>query len=460
MTGKFKAAVCLHGVILVALAILLAFADALPVGTDSTKIGAQQTFQGNSRYDQNPRHLRSHKHTLDEEERVNIPVISKLADKISKKPKSQEEVFKLFTKMQLVNEKANLFENPQFLKWTSAVTKGYKDSQAADMAITLTLSRQLGDDALAKMIIEAKTVSSTENVAVRLEEAQIKNWLSKKETAYSVLRTLKIEENGHMLLWNPLLETWVSYVKMTRENPYKLLLSKMRARYSDEIIASLIVSAKRDVLESTIAQKLEDVLLDSWMPQSADAIFKLLKLDSRGRDLFHSPRLSTWASYVTRMEGKQADEQMYKVLRATYGDDELAMMLAASKQSALGDVAKRLEGVQHKVGLNEGKTAKRFFTTLKLNTQGDKLFESPAFYSWVDYVTKLSPKNADELMLSTLKTSYKDDVILAKMFLAAKESSFTKAIAEKLEQAQMADWLRNEKSADDVFKLLKLDDGM
>ncbi|KAE9282480.1 hypothetical protein PF008_g27632, partial [Phytophthora fragariae] len=128
MTGKFKAAVCLHGVILVALAILLAFADALPVGTDSTKIGAQQTFQGNSRYDQNPRHLRSHKHTLDEEERVNIPVISKLADKISKKPKSQEEVFKLFTKMQLVNEKANLFENPQFLKWTSAVTKGYKDS--------------------------------------------------------------------------------------------------------------------------------------------------------------------------------------------------------------------------------------------------------------------------------------------------------------------------------------------
>ncbi|KAE8971333.1 hypothetical protein PR003_g26902 [Phytophthora rubi] len=247
---------------------------------------------------------------------------------------------------------------------------------------------------------------------------------------------------------------------MTRENPYKLLLSKMRARYSDEIIASLIVSAKRDVLESTIAQKVEDVLLDSWMPQSADAILKLLKLDSRGRNLFHSPGLSTWVSYVTKIEGKQADEQMYKVLRTTYGDDELAMMLAASKQSALGDVAKRLEGVQHKVGLNEGKTAKRFFTTLKLNTQGDKLLESPAFYSWVDYVTKLSPKNADELMLSTLKTSYKDDVILAKMFLAAKESSFTKAIAEKLEQAQMADWLRNEKSADDVFKLLKLDDGM
>lgn len=61
-------------------------------------------------------------------------------------------------------------------------------------------------------------------------------------------------------------------------------------------------------------------------------------------------------------------------------------------------------------------------------------------------------------MLSTLKMSYKDDAVLAKMFAAAKESSSTKAIAGKLEQAQMTDWLRNEKSADDVFKLLKLND--
>ncbi|KAE9064907.1 hypothetical protein PF007_g29031, partial [Phytophthora fragariae] len=344
----------------------------------------QQGFHDNSHYDQNTRHLKARKHTLDDEERGNIPVISKLADKISKKPKSQEEVFKLFTKMQLVNEKANLFENPQFLKWTSAVTKGYKDSQAADMAIALTLAGQRGG---------------------------------------------------------------VSYVKKIEENPYKLLLSKMRARDSDDIVATYIWSAKRDVLGSTIAQKVEDVLLDSWMPQSADEVFKLLKLNTGGSNLFNYPRLSSWVSYVTKLEGKQADEQMYTVLRAAYGDDELATILAASKQFALGDVAKRLEEVQHKVGLIEGKTAQRFFTNLKLNTQGDKLFESPALHSWVDYVTKLSPKNADELMLSTLKAGYKDDVILAKMFLAAKESSFTKAIAEKLEQAQMADWLRNEKSA-------------
>ncbi|KAE9161134.1 hypothetical protein PF004_g30937, partial [Phytophthora fragariae] len=464
MTGKLNAIVRLYRVILATLAILLTFADALPVATDSKiSVDSHHACDAQSRYDQTTRHLRAHKHTLDDEERafdVNIPVISKLAEKMSKKPKRQEEVFQLFSKMQLVHEKSNLFENPQFLKWTSAVTKGYKDSQAADMAIALTLSRQHGDDALAKMVVEAKKVSITENLAVRLEEAQIKNWLRKKETADYVLRALKIEKNGYISLRSPLLDTWVSYAKMVEENPYKILISKMRARDSDDIIAGLIGSAKREVVGTNIVHKVEDVLLESWMPKTAEDILKLLKLDSRGRNPFQFPGLSTWASYVTKMEGKQADEQMYKVLRTAYGDDELAMMLVESKQYVMGSLARRLEEVQQKVWVGEGKTANRVFTTLELNTQGDKLFESPALHSWVDYVTKLSPKHADELMLSTLKTSYKDDAVLAKMFLAAKESSFTKAIAEKLEQAQMADWLRNEKSADDVFKLLKLDDGM
>ncbi|KAE8971297.1 hypothetical protein PR002_g26872 [Phytophthora rubi] len=417
--------------------------------------------------------------------------------------------------MKLPTEKAKLLESPQFQKWTSAVLQGYNtNSEAADMAIASTLASQYGDKALAKMIVAAKQVPSTENMAARLKGAQMKNWLSKEETADDVLQTLKIEKNDYISLRNPLLETWVSYVKKIEEDPYKLLLSKMRAHDSDAKIAGWIGTAKQDAV--LIAKKLENTLVDSWMPQTADDIFKLLKLDSRGRDLFHSPRLSTWASYVTKMEGKQADEQMYSVLRATYGDDELATMLAASKQSALGDFAKRLEEVQHKVGLIEGKTAKEFFTTLKLNTQGDKLFESPAFYSWVDYVTKLSPKNADELMLSTLKTSYKDDVILSaddvfkllkldddvdnllnnrllsnwvtyvqklnenpyaillgklktlkfthtddklvEMIMRAKRDTSTSSIAGKLEAAQLEKWLNEKKTAVDVFKLLKLDE--
>ncbi|KAG6612056.1 RxLR effector protein [Phytophthora cinnamomi] len=242
---------------------------------------------------------------------------------------------------------------------------------------------------------------------------------------------------------------------MTKADPYKLLLAKMKARPMHEI-ATTLGAAKQDPVASSIAQQVESALFDSWVPQSVDDIFKLLKLDSIGRPFFNYDGLSVWISYVTKVKGKQADEQMYKILRATYGDDELAMILAGSKQFTFADVAQKLENLQQKVWLIDGKSAKAVFTALKLNTQGDKLFISPALSSWIDYVTKLSPKNADQMMMSALKSSYKDDV-LAKMILAAEKSDETKAVAEKLGQAQVTDWLRRDKSADEVFTLLKLD---
>lgn len=106
--------------------------------------------------------------------------------------------------------------------------------------------------------------------------------------------------------------------------------------------------------------------------------------------------MGIWIAYVTKADGKQADEEMYKILRAVYGDGELATMLAGSKQYFTGR-----EEIQHKVWV---KTAKTIITALKLNTQGDHLLESPAFRSWATYVAKLSPQNADELMFSALKT--------------------------------------------------------
>lgn len=42
---------------------------------------------------------------------------------------------------------------------------------------------------------------------------------------------------------------------------------------------------------------------------------------------------------------------------------------------------------------------------------GENLFESPAFSTWVPYVTKLDAQNAGDLMLAALKTSYTDDAL-------------------------------------------------
>ncbi|KAE8951967.1 hypothetical protein PF010_g32987 [Phytophthora fragariae] len=44
------------------------------------------------------------------------------------------------------------------------------------------------------------------------------------------------------------------------------------------------------------------------------------------------------------------------------------------------------------------------------------------------------------------------------MLVAAKEAPTTRNLAAQLEEVQLANWLTSKKTADDVFKLLKLDD--
>ncbi|EGZ07897.1 hypothetical protein PHYSODRAFT_288766 [Phytophthora sojae] len=170
MTFKTNSATRLCRVVIVAIFALSARTDALLVAAESKELGASST-----------RYLRAHKPSWDyvPEARafdVNIPVISKLVEKVSKKPKNEDEVLQLFMKMKLPYQHTKLLENPQFQKWASAVTKGYKKNfQSAQRAMAPTLAAQYGDEALAKMIVSAETM------AAKLEETQLQNWLGTKK---------------------------------------------------------------------------------------------------------------------------------------------------------------------------------------------------------------------------------------------------------------------------------------
>ncbi|KAG6583295.1 RxLR effector protein [Phytophthora cinnamomi] len=407
------------------------------------------------------RHLRIRTHnsaeTILEERGFSV---AELVAKITKKPSNQKEVTNLFAKLKLFNERAKLFENAQFAEWTKAVEKGYKTNpEAALTAMVSTLRHQYRDEALVDMIAAAKKVAGTKDTATKLEKAQMKSWLSEEKSVEDAFRVFKLDKDKYSILSSPLLQNWVSYAKMTGTDPYKWLFAKMKAqKLDDSTIANVVGSPTQN---PATAERLAGVLFDSWKPQSASYIFVLLKLGNEDELLFTLPRLRTWMSYATKLGGGNADEQIYKILRKAYGDADLAAKLAVSKQYSVGDVVTRLEKAQQKVLLSEKKPADEIFNMWKLNGQGDKLFENPAVATWVAYVTKLDAKNADETMLSVLKTAYKDDTLaLTKMLAAAKDNADTKAIADKLEEALYKDWRSSGKSADDVFALLKLDDEM
>lgn len=182
-----------------------------------------------------------------------------------------------------------------------------------------------------------------------------------------------------------------------------------------------------------------------------------LNLNTQGDYLFNLWTVRSWASYATKRNSIISDDQMFIVLKSYYAEVDLATLLAASKDSVVGDVVKRLEKAQLTFWVGKKKKAEENFKILRLNSQGDNIFERPAFSTWVSYVTKWDKKDPENAMFLAFKKYYGDDDAVAKMLVAAKESDKTRTIASKLEESQLKNWQSNGISSDDAFALLKMD---
>ncbi|KAE8885285.1 hypothetical protein PF003_g30649 [Phytophthora fragariae] len=170
MTTQSTSAARLHRVLLVAVVTLMASAGALVVATDSkgVLVNSETSHYGFGAHEAK-RRLRSRiqpaTHEANDFENRGFDFsISGIINKLSKNPSNQFEAENLFVKLNLAGEGSKLFESPQFQTWSTRVVKGYKqNSEAAEVAIAATLTRRLGDDALAKLIVEAQDVASTKS---------------------------------------------------------------------------------------------------------------------------------------------------------------------------------------------------------------------------------------------------------------------------------------------------------
>ncbi|ETN14845.1 hypothetical protein PPTG_07098 [Phytophthora nicotianae INRA-310] len=107
----------------------------------------------------------------------------------------------------------------------------------------------------------------------------------------------------------------------------------------------------------------------------------------------------------------------------------------------------------------KGIPADDVFVLLKLDQAGDKILENKQFGTWVSYMTKTNKKYPEVAMVAKLTTVYGDEV-LAKILQAGVKVKSTNSIARKLQFIQMTGWMQQTNSIDDIFRLLKLDEGM
>ncbi|KAE9258652.1 hypothetical protein PF001_g33292, partial [Phytophthora fragariae] len=187
-----------------------------------------------------------------------------------------DDVFKL---LKLDDEGAKLFQNPVSSTWVSYATK--LNGKNPDALMFSVLKARYDDDALATIFTVAKETRGAQSIAARQESILFTKWISDGKTADDAFKLLKLNPKTDNFLKSPALDSWISYVKMLGEDPYKLLLATVSARYTDEGLARMLVVAKQDHITASVAAKLEHALFNRWQVEgkSAESVFKLLNLN-------------------------------------------------------------------------------------------------------------------------------------------------------------------------------------
>ncbi|KAK1942454.1 hypothetical protein P3T76_005953 [Phytophthora citrophthora] len=464
MKDKFRYTSCFTLVV-----ILLGYACELPVHVSASRTVLSRTPQAvPAEYTDVQRHLRAPvvaEQGGEYEERAlpNLSKVKELTQKGSKNIKKLAEVAK--TKMnqhvmdlrfaKLDKVKSNVLGSSQFEKWAASMTKAYKNNpDAADVAMVTAMASHYGDDGLAAMLTTAKQVTGTKTTATRLENVQLNIWMAEGRNADNVYNLLKLDEAGGNLLKKPELDAWISYAARLNKDPYDLLLFKLKPRYDDAGLASMLVRAKNDPATKTIAEKLETLQLEKWIKQKKSMIdvFKLLKLNEEGSALLKSPALNTWVAYA-KMLNKDPEELLFLAIKQNGFDEAtLARMIVSAKQDVnTGAIAAKMEELQIIKWSKAGKSGDDIFQLLGLKKAGDGVFENPVWGTWVAYLNK-HEVDADEVMFTVLRAQYGDER-LTKLVAKASEVSSTKEIATKL---QLDVWHMNGQTSDEVFNILKL----
>ncbi|ETM44636.1 hypothetical protein L914_10142 [Phytophthora nicotianae] len=120
---------------------------------------------------------------------------------------------------------------------------------------------------------------------------------------------------------------------------------------------------------------------------------------------------------------------------------------------------KFIEGEKLKFWLFQKKSAADALAKLKLNGDVDSALASPKLEVLSKYLDMVSTKypNRAESLLGTLTARY-GEIAIAKGLVTTKQAPSSKDIATKLQTQQLEGWLNSQKSAVDVFNLLKIKD--
>ncbi|POM72557.1 RxLR effector family protein, partial [Phytophthora palmivora] len=263
--------------------------------------------------------------------------------------------------------------------------------------------RMIGVTSVTK--VKDLVTSTQQNLKTLAANAKLKFATNKQKASDDLFRALKIGNVERRPLESKQFQQWTDSIAKTYKKDPEVgtttMVSTLLSHYDDASVANMLAAAGKVTRTKDVAKSLEGGLFTNWIikERSADDVFTLLKLNKEGDKIFQSPVWNTWVSYVTKLDNKNPNQLMFKVLRKHYDDETLARVLAtAAEKYETRGIAGILEELQRASWRNSDKTADDVFNILKLNMNRDELFRSNVVNTWISYVKSLE-KDPYELLL-------------------------------------------------------------
>ncbi|KAG1689139.1 hypothetical protein DVH05_002777 [Phytophthora capsici] len=208
-----------------------------------------------------------------------------------------DTAFKLLN-LDQAGEKA--FKSPQFKTWISymsSISEKYPES-----AIMSTLAARYSDETLVKMIEATKKFEGMEGIAMKMQEAQVKNWMQSGKTADDLFEVLKLDRSMENLLTNPKLDIWSGYLnlfnKYSKPGKETTVVNTFVTFYGDEVVAKALEAAKKVPNTKEKATELQLALFTQWLAEGAKPhqIWKMLQMEKS--TWMRNPNANIWREYL------------------------------------------------------------------------------------------------------------------------------------------------------------------
>ncbi|KAI9990832.1 hypothetical protein PInf_018444 [Phytophthora infestans] len=366
--------------------------------------------------------------------------------------KTLTHVFKL---LELGKAGDNLLENPLVMTWLKYAADSKKNVPGTAEDSIRVLTRHYGDEALSKILLEAKVTPSTASVASKLQGEQIQHWLDIRKSPRFVFKFLTLDKAGDKLLEIPHFATWVSYADdFNLENRPIARISVMASSYGDEKLTTILLDAMKTSGTSNLASKLHQEQFEHWLSnqESPEEVFKFLSLVKTGDDLFDNPQFKTWVKYVDDLNKANPDKKttLMSVLATQYDSERLVKVLESAKNvPSSAKLVKRLE-LEQKVLLKEAPDD--VFKRLGLNTIENGMLSSPQLKTFINYVKEFNAANPkyQTTLVAAMAANY-GDVKLVNMLNEAMKVTDTAKVAKKLQSELFQRWMQKGWTPDHVF---------